>query len=37
LRWRWRSTRCGLAHSPRYWERYFVLLSNPLARLVVCS
>lgn len=23
-----------LAHSPRYWERYFVLLSNPLARLV---
>lgn len=23
-----------LAHSPRYWERYLVLLSNPLARLV---
>ena len=23
-----------LAHSPRYWERYFALLSNPLARLV---
>jgi hypothetical protein len=23
-----------LAHSPRYWERYLTLLSNPLARLV---
>jgi hypothetical protein len=23
-----------LAHSPRYWEKYLVLLSNPLARLV---
>jgi hypothetical protein len=23
-----------LAHSPRYWERYLVLLRNPLARLV---
>jgi hypothetical protein len=23
-----------LAHSPRYWERYLGLLSNPLARLV---
>jgi hypothetical protein len=23
-----------LAHSPRYWERYLLLLSNPLARLV---
>ena len=23
-----------LAHSPRYWERYLALLSNPLARLV---
>jgi hypothetical protein len=23
-----------LAHSPRYWERYLILLSNPLARLV---
>jgi len=23
-----------LAHSPRYWARYFTLLSNPLARLV---
>ena len=23
-----------LAHSPRYWERYLVLLANPLARLV---
>lgn len=23
-----------LAHSPRYWERYLVLLSNQLARLV---
>ena len=23
-----------LAHSPRYWERYLSLLSNPLARLV---
>ena len=23
-----------LAHSPRYWEKYFALLSNPLARLV---
>src|SRR3977135_4734594 len=23
-----------LAHSPRYWEKYFGLLSNPLARLV---
>ena len=23
-----------LAHSARYWERYLVLLSNPLARLV---
>ncbi len=22
------------AHSPRYWEKYLVLLSNPLARLV---
>lgn len=23
-----------LAYSPRYWERYLLLLSNPLARLV---
>ena len=23
-----------LAHSPRYWEKYLVLLRNPLARLV---
>jgi hypothetical protein len=23
-----------LAHSPRYWEKYLSLLSNPLARLV---
>src|SRR6266852_8926747 len=23
-----------LAHSPRYWEKYLALLSNPLARLV---
>ena len=23
-----------LAHSPRYWERYLILLRNPLARLV---
>ncbi len=23
-----------LAHSPRYWDRYLVLLRNPLARLV---
>src|SRR5439155_18046980 len=23
-----------LAHSPRYWERYLMLLSNPLARLI---
>jgi len=23
-----------LAHSPRYWERYLTLLSNPLARLI---
>jgi hypothetical protein len=23
-----------LANSPRYWEKYFALLSNPLARLV---
>jgi hypothetical protein len=23
-----------LAHSPRYWERYLTLLTNPLARLV---
>ncbi|HKB25101.1 MAG TPA: hypothetical protein VKG64_08610 [Methylomirabilota bacterium] len=23
-----------LAHSPRYWEKYLGLLSNPLARLV---
>jgi hypothetical protein len=23
-----------LAHSPRYWERYLVLLRNPFARLV---
>lgn len=23
-----------LAHSPRYWEKYLLLLSNPLARLV---
>ena len=23
-----------LAHSPRYWETYLALLSNPLARLV---
>ncbi|OGL10781.1 MAG: hypothetical protein A3F92_11820 [Candidatus Rokubacteria bacterium RIFCSPLOWO2_12_FULL_71_22] len=23
-----------LAHSPRYWEKYLVLLANPLARLV---
>ncbi len=23
-----------LAHSPRYWGKYFALLSNPLARLV---
>jgi hypothetical protein len=23
-----------LAHSPRYWERYLLLLRNPLARLV---
>jgi len=23
-----------LAHSPRYWEKYLVLLSHPLARLV---
>lgn len=23
-----------LAHSPRYWERYLVLLRSPLARLV---
>jgi hypothetical protein len=23
-----------LAHSPRYWERYLMLLRNPLARLV---
>jgi hypothetical protein len=23
-----------LAHSPRYWDKYLVLLSNPLARLV---
>ena len=23
-----------LAHSPRYWERYLVLLANPLARLI---
>ena len=23
-----------LAHSPKYWERYLVLLRNPLARLV---
>jgi hypothetical protein len=23
-----------LAHSPRYWAKYFTLLSNPLARLV---
>lgn len=23
-----------LAHSPRYWEKYLTLLSNPLARLV---
>jgi hypothetical protein len=23
-----------LAHSPRYWERYLLLLRNPMARLV---
>jgi hypothetical protein len=23
-----------LAHSPRYWEKYLLLLRNPLARLV---
>lgn len=23
-----------LAHSPRYWEKYLLLLGNPLARLV---
>ena len=23
-----------LAHSPRYWEKYLTLLTNPLARLV---
>jgi len=23
-----------LAHSPRYWEKYLLLLANPLARLV---
>jgi hypothetical protein len=23
-----------LAHSPRYWEKYLTLLSNPLARLI---
>jgi len=23
-----------LAHSPRYWEKYLAVLSNPLARLV---
>jgi hypothetical protein len=23
-----------LAHSPRYWDKYLVLLANPLARLV---
>ena len=23
-----------LANSPRYWEKYFALLSNPLARLI---
>ena len=23
-----------LAHSPRYWEKYLVLLASPLARLV---
>jgi hypothetical protein len=23
-----------LAHSPKYWEKYFTLLRNPLARLI---